>query len=107
MKTMPMDDVENLHRQLWHRPDWFAPDAMRFFNTKLESDGLVADSGDIYFITSEKGPGMPRRFSVRKMDGKTGEVDTVGLFNRHANYTVAEAAARSAMNGGEMAGGES
>ena len=99
MKTMHMERVKELHRSLWNRADWFGPQEMKLFGTRLESTGFITDSGDIYFVTSEKGPSMPRRFNVRKMDGKTGEISTVGPFNLHTNYNAAAASALSAMAG--------
>jgi hypothetical protein len=62
---------------------FFSAGAKRFFNSKLESEGLVAPDGSVYFVTSEQqerdGSRGGRRFSIRRFDGKQ-SVKTVGAF---------------------------
>jgi len=56
-------------------PLWFAPGAMRFFSSRIESDAIEGPGG-IYFITSEQfDEFFPRLYSVRKVvsEGPHGE----------------------------------
>lgn len=54
---------------------WFDKSSMRFFGTSFES-GIIRGK---YFVTSEKPPHGPRKYTVRSFDDK-GNVHTVGDF---------------------------
>lgn len=52
---------------------WFMPGEMSFMDTHIESDIINGR----YFITSEKVPGLLRRFTIRAFDAQ-GRITTVG-----------------------------
>lgn len=59
---------------------WFDRSTMRFFRCRL-LDTVFQGDGGIFFVTSERSPVGPRRYTVRKFDPTTADVDTVGKFN--------------------------
>lgn len=54
---------------------WFDRDTIEFFNSRIGP--LVKGR---YFISSERAPHNPRKWSIRKVNWKTAQVDTVGEF---------------------------
>ena len=69
--------------------NWFAPDTMRFFNSRVLSDVI----GGRYFVTSERyDNASPRLYTVR-IANDDGTIDTVGEFQR---YDTADKAKRAA-----------
>lgn len=71
---------------------FFEPATLRFFKGRVSSHTAEGRDGRTYFVTSEQGPNMPRRYTVR-VAHKSGSVDTVGEFNVCASL---ESAKRSA-----------
>ena len=63
-------------------PHWFAPDTMRFFNTRLPKHGYKGNSGSIFFVSSEcSGIGdAERMYTVRHLT-EAGKIKTIGEFN--------------------------
>lgn len=72
---------------------WFDKSTMKFFNTRLPGDFRRLDDKRALFISTEQGPSMPRRASVRiavitdyeREDGdmvSKVDIDTVGEFNK-------------------------
>jgi hypothetical protein len=67
---------------------FFDASAKRFFSSRMPQGGYLVDNNKVYFITSEqfKGMGMcadgERAYTIRVMDWKTGQVDTIGEFNK-------------------------
>lgn len=60
---------------------FFSKDTMKFFNSRVETKGDLQKGK--YFITSEKfDENTPRKYSVRKFDRKSGEIETVGEFGQ-------------------------
>ncbi len=59
---------------------YFSRGAMRFFRSRVLSQ-VMHGPGGVYFVTSEKGPNEIRRFTVRKFDPVTADIDTFGPFN--------------------------
>lgn len=89
MKTMTMLEVQRAHRDK-RDINWFDPETMRFFNTKLESVGFVDDARNrVWFVTSEKPPSGKRMYSIRYMDLDTGFINTEGEFCSISNYAKA------------------
>jgi hypothetical protein len=70
---------------------WFDPGTKRFFRTRLGRRGYRGPGGT-YFVTSEQGPRMPRRYTVRRLVGP-GRLETVGVF---CGYKTAASATRAA-----------
>lgn len=74
---------------------WFEPATMRFFRSRVAGHGYAAnDRPDVvFFVTSEKGPGGVRRYSVRvALDGGR-NIETAGEFRAYASGQGATAAA--------------
>jgi len=81
-----MDDVKRINRERGQH--WFSPDTMRFFRSKIETEGALI--GDKYFITSEQRDyDTPRLYSVRIFDRGTGAVNTVGEFQEFRSKKAA------------------
>lgn len=76
MKIRTMDDARRANTT-----GWFAPDAMRWFDTRIESM-LYVGPGGAFFVTSEQPPGDVRVFTVRQVHDN-GDVETVGEFGRY------------------------
>jgi hypothetical protein len=74
---------------------WWDRGTMRFFRTRV-SEQVYQGEGGIYFVTSEKGPSGKRRYSVRKYDPATKDIDTVGEFNEMTRDRAHREAARLA-----------
>lgn len=74
---------------------WFDPDTMRFFSCRLPEFGYTAEDGSAYFVSSERGPSGVRRYTVRRLTGTGGEIETVGQFQQYATRSAATAAALS------------
>ena len=64
---------------------FFSKPTMKFFNSKIESQGYV--KGDkAYFITSERfqvSSQYPKKYSIREIDLKSGNVETLGEFQAY------------------------
>lgn len=89
MKTMTMLEVQSAHRNK-RDINWFDPEAMKFFRTKLESVGFIDEARNrVWFVTSEKPPHGKRQYSIRYMDLKTGWVETEGEFCSISSYAKA------------------
>lgn len=76
-------DIYDIKRN--HRGHFFDPGSMRFFDSRTSQGGWrVGDKA--YFLTSERFHGSSysgaRLYTVRVLDYKTGDVDTVGDFNK-------------------------
>lgn len=78
-----MSDVIALNRKRGQH--WFEPATLEFF--KSHYSPLYSDR---YFISSEKAPYNPRRWSVRKVNWKTGIIGTVGHFQQFASEASAK-----------------
>lgn len=80
-----------------HGFHFFEPGAMRFFNSRILSDVFPsACGGFVVFVTSERcGYSDPRMFSVRALIVATGNVETIGGFQRYASRTGALNGARA------------
>lgn len=93
MKTMA--DIKAANRERAARDDrayWFAPDAMRFFNTRIHTRRPI---GGRYFVTSERmDERFPWRYSLREAL-PSGQIDTVGEFQQFATEEEANAHART------------
>jgi hypothetical protein len=76
MKTIvTMQEIKNKARG-----GWFNPSNTRFFNSRYPQAGyMVGDK--MYFISSEQFEREPRMYTIRVVDIKTGDVDTIGEFN--------------------------
>jgi len=81
--VLSISDVKRINKQSGHF--FFEEGAMRFFESKVESRGLLINNK--FFITSEQfisstGQSSPRKFTVRELNRKTGGIGTVGEFQQ-------------------------
>ena len=81
VEKIPMKDVIVKANRSEASKYWFSPDTMKFFNTDFGGHAWKKGN-EVYFITSERrsGSGKRRRYSIRKMDWKTGRIGTFGEF---------------------------
>ena len=81
-----------------HGSHWFSPDALRFFNSRI-SNKVYNGSNGVFFVSSEKYAGEPRRYTVREFckdlsvaDAPRVYIETVNEFNalsRAASHRLA------------------
>jgi hypothetical protein len=73
-----------------HRGHWFDAKTIKFFSSRFGTTAhRVNDTA--YFISSEKfDDTFPRLYSIRKCDMITGEIDTVGEFQKYKTKKTAE-----------------
>lgn len=83
-----IDDFIRLHQKKGGH--WFDSDTIRFFKSRYGP--LYKDR---YFISSEKAPHNPRKWSIRKVNWKTGRVDTVSEFGGFGTEAQAKRHLRS------------
>ncbi len=95
METVDIRDIERLNAEKGQH--WFDAGTLRYFRSRYADTATVKDGG-AYFTSSERGPGMSRRYSVRRMDMETGAVDSVGNFQDYATLSQAKAALRRAVS---------
>lgn len=78
MEYISISQVKRLNQEKGYF--FFTDGATRFFRSRYPSYGLKA--GDVaYFVTSEQfDEHSPRLYTIRKIDLKTGDVDTIGAF---------------------------
>ena len=82
-----MDAVRRANRDAGHY--FFEPETMRFFASRV-GETLYAGR---YFVSSERGHGRQRRYTVREAL-PDGSIEPVGRFQEHATRAAAIAAIR-------------
>lgn len=87
-------EIRALYERLHPDGHWFDDSTIAFFRTELPEYGYELPSGR-FFITAETSPGGARKFTVRKQDVATGEIDTVGEFHSYDDRAAASAAIRA------------
>ena len=88
MKIISMQEIEAMYVPGISR-HWFDADTMRFFKTRLAQVGYQHADGSVYFVTSEKPPYGERRYSVRRLTGFKGDIQTIGEFCGYKNAATA------------------
>jgi hypothetical protein len=78
---------------------WFDRDTLKFFSCTLPTVGFSATDGSVYFVSSEKPPFSPRKYSVRRLVGE-GRIETVGEFCGYKTKARATTQARKLAEGG-------
>ena len=91
-KPLPRTVLELKQRNQAGGGYWFTPDTLRFFSSRIMGD-LFPGTDHVYFVSSERREGEARRYTVRRLNGETGRVDTVGDFQRYASRSGALRAA--------------
>lgn len=88
-------DIRQSNRQAGYY--FFERATMRFFDSKVER-GVYKGVGGCYFITSEQFHGSTgsdrRKWTIRKFDTSTADIDTVGGFNDIATLSEARTIAK-------------
>lgn len=84
--------------------NWFAPDTMRFFDTRVSQRHYRNPSKPSYvwFVTSDRAPFNPRRYTVRLGNLETGEVSTVGHWSEYDSAYYAHKAASALASVGSV-----
>lgn len=59
---------------------WFDPDTLRFFKSRVAREAYLGADGRWYFISSEQGPRMPRKYTVRAADDGWVHIESFGGF---------------------------
>ena len=106
VESMPryrtMADVKRSNQEAGFH--FFDRATMRFFDSRIES-GLYRGPGGVYFITSEQFHGstgnQARKFTVRRFNTGTADIDTVDHFNEILFIEDARTLARYAAKGGK------
>src|ERR1700689_5396413 len=93
-KHWTIADIKQANRAAgWH---FFERATMRFFGSKILPYAYCGPNG-VYFVTSEQfhpsqGQPMPRKYTVRRFNPETADVDTIGKFNYQSRQTAREVA---------------
>lgn len=83
---------------------FFDADTMRFFKSRIEwmghgpfaNDPVIQGPGGVFFVTSEKNNGHPRKYTVRRFNPKTCRITTQGDFQAYNTKMNADGAAHRA-----------
>lgn len=94
VKTIPFSEVREFYARNQPFGHWFAPEPMRFFQTKLPEIAYELHTGGIYFVTSEVNPAGEKRYTVCRQH-HDGDISTVGDFHSHATRAAAVAVIRA------------
>lgn len=91
---LEIDSVDTARRL--HDGHWFDADTMRFFRTRISASAVRRTHAGLFFVTSEKGPTMPRRYCIRlaywrrRDDGRwVVAIRTIGDFQAYASREAA------------------
>jgi hypothetical protein len=99
MTFTTIDDIRSANERIGHH--FFDRATLRFFSSRILDDVFpAADGSGSYFATSERGPGMPRRYTVR-LARSDGSVVTAGEFQAYGSARAAKVAARHLASGSE------
>lgn len=80
-------EVDMIEIERAHKSNWFHPDTMRFFKSRIGDTGYKTDNG-YYFISSEKRGNENRYYTIRHQN-LDGHIKTVGEFQ---DYTTKQRA---------------
>lgn len=78
---IPMEDVVDKYKELQPLGQFFSPSTIAFFHSGLPKQAYYVEGLSAYFVTGERQLGHGRRYTVRKLDWRSGEIDTIGPFN--------------------------
>lgn len=99
-KNMTLGDIEDCNNA--HGHFWFKPGTKSFFKSRV-SGSVTCGKRGAYFVSSEKGPGMDRRYTIRVMEWvKDGAIDTVGDFQQYGTAGCARTALKRYVASGEQ-----
>lgn len=99
MIRFSMKNVRDRNAIMQH--NFFSPDTMRFFNSRAAASAYGHDDRKrAYFTTSEQHRDSPRRYTVRCIEWETGDIRSVGEFQRFATQAEATKEAKRLALGG-------
>src|SRR3990167_1540889 len=102
MDYLTIDEIEVMYQPGSGR-HWFDADTLRFFRGRLAKGGYRAADGSVYFVSSEQNHGMgapyPRLYTVRRLTGPKGNIETVGEFQQYRSGGTASTAAKTFASG--------
>lgn len=83
---VPLSEIERRHKGYF-----FTPESCRFFRSRLPQGGVADKFGTVFFVTSEKPPHGPRRYTVRTQTAKGGasHIGDAGGFQAFASNAAA------------------
>lgn len=86
-----VDDIRRHYEKHSDRAYWFEPNAMKFFKCKLSGQVWAREkTGEFLFISSEKGPNMKRRYTVRKYNPSRAAIGDASGFQEFASLETAK-----------------
>jgi hypothetical protein len=88
-----MGDIKECARECGSH--WFEKDTMRFFKSRVGDRAYADGRGGAYFVSSEKGPHGPRKYTIRKYDPKKCSIETIGKFQQYRTGAVANRIAKN------------
>ena len=88
MKTISINQIKHLNAA--HGQYFFSPDTIRFFHSRTDQTAIIVKNS-AYFVTSEQRESdTPRKYTIRKADMTTGNVETVGEFHAYGTHAQAK-----------------
>ena len=66
---------------------WFSKATMSFFRSRVSDFDCITG----YFISSESGTDNTRRYTIRRANFETGQVETIGKFQAYGDIRTAKA----------------
>lgn len=102
MLGYPEISIDEIRRR--YRPGefrhWFDKETLTFFGEHLPTVGVRTWHG-VYFITCSSKPDDQSRYTVRRQDLLTGNIETVGKFREHLHFAQAKGALASLLRARE------
>jgi len=90
MKTISINQIKELNKTKGFF--FFSPDTIRFFNSRTDQTAIVVNH-IAYFITSEQREhDTPRKYTIRKANLDTGNIETIGEFHSFDTHRDAKKA---------------
>ena len=97
VKTISISQIKHLNAD--KGMFFFSKDTIRFFHSRTDKTAIAID--DVaYFITSEQREyDTPRKYTIRKANMETGNITTVGEFQKYPTRAEAKEALTEIING--------
>lgn len=93
---MPFTSMQEIIDANYNRGShFFSTDTMRGFRSRISWESFTEPR---WFITSERAPGGPRRYTIRHA-GDNGNISTVGEFQEYGSLVAAKAQLREIVAG--------
>lgn len=95
VRIVPMDTLRRMAADAGSH--WFKPATLRFFKSRVGREAYLGVDGRWYFVSSEQGPRMPRRYTVRAVDDGWANIESVGGFQAYETRSQALTGLRHAL----------